>query len=364
VATTASVTVASMRVEIGRPVPLELSTAAPPRCVEALATRLTELGYRTDSAAKAAAFAGAVALTPPAERFSVEDLEDQLLVDHGLTVRKVRNLLDGGGFKPDRLRLELIRDLVCEANAVVLERSEARPRDARPYDVLTLVLVGPRFAVPVGWRRVWGPSDHAGRCGADWESVDRGGAIAVLTRLRSDLEELGLVTALPPLVSFDCTHGQCERLRRGVRDLGFESILELGPFYTGFESANPVESQRPHRRLHEQIPFGPGSSAPEPLLHQGLGREFVVPYQGEEPTYAMAAPGLIATPGELSGYRARARAAELGELAATIVRPEAARRLRLIDFKHLNDDGFEVAATVLSAYSSILEGRFLPPASC
>jgi hypothetical protein len=353
-----------MRVEIGLPVPLEPITVAPPRCVEALAARLTELGYRTDTAAKAAAFAGAVALAPSAERFSAEDLEDQLLVDHGLTVRKILHLLDGGGFKPDRLRLELIRDVVAEADAVILERSEARPPDARPYDVLTLVLVGPRFAVPVGWQRIWGPSDHAGHSGADWDTLDHDGALAVLTRLRSDLEELGLVAELPPLVSFDCTHGQCERLRRGVRDLGFESILELGPFYAGFRPVSPLDSQRPRRVLHEQIPFAPGSPPPEPVLDEGVDREFIVPYLGEEPSYAVASPGLLASPGELGGYRARARAAELGELAATIVRPEAARRLRLTDFKHLNDDGFEVAAGVLSAYSSILEGRFLPPATC
>jgi hypothetical protein len=356
-------TVTPMRVEIGCPVPLELGASAPPSCVEVLGARLTELGYRTDSAAKAAAFAGAVSLAPHQRRFSLEDLEDQLLVDHGLTVRKIRNLLDGGGFKPDKLRLELIRDVVGEAEALVLESREARPPDARPYDIVSLVLVGPDFAVPVGWRRTWGPSDHDGLRGADWDSVDHDGTVAILARLRSDLERLGLVAKLPPLVSFDPTHGQCERLRAAVVDLGYESILELGPFYAGHRSTSPMQSQRPRRELHEQIPFGPGDPAPEARLHEVPGQEFIVPYQGEEPTYAMASPGLIVAPGQLGGHRARSRAEALGALAARIVRPDAAARLRLLDFKHQSDAGFEIAATLLSAYSAILEGRFLAATS-
>jgi hypothetical protein len=74
----------------------------------------------------------------------------------------------------------------------------------------------------------------------------------------------------------------------------------------------------------------------------------------------MARPAVLVERGSLAGHRARSRASELGELAAEIERPLAAEGMRLLDFKHTNDEGFEVAATILSAYAAILRGRFLP----
>jgi hypothetical protein len=329
--------------------------------VESLTSILGELHYRRDSAAKAGAFAAAVSVVPEEERFSLEDLEPQLRIDHGVTPRQIRHLLDGGGFNPEALRLELIRDVARDADALVLERSESWTPEGRPYDITTVCLAGPDFAVPVGWKRIWGPPDHRGEEPPTWENVDREGAVEVLRGFRDDLERVK-ISRVPPLVSFDCTHGQCEELRRNVDELGFEFILEVGPHYTGHDPGDPGAPQVP-RRLHEQIPFRIGEDPPAPRPHGDEG-EFLVPYQGREPSYAVASPGLVAAPGELGGHRARGRASSLGHLAASVVRPEASRRLRVACFQHLNDAGLGVAATILSAYSAILEGRLIPAAPC
>jgi hypothetical protein len=350
-----------MRVAVGCPVPIELYAPERPFCVETLISVLSGLHYRTDTAAKAGAFAAAVSMMPEAERFSLEDLAPQLRVDHGVSTRQIRHLLDGGGFNPEPLRLELIRDVARDADAVVLERSESWTPEGRPYDITTVCLAGPHFAVPVGWKRIWGPADHQGDGPPTWESVDREGAVEVLRAFREDLEKVA-ISHVPPLVSFDCTHGQCDVLRQDVDRLGFESILEVGPHYTGHDPGDPDESQIP-RRLHEQIPFMAGEDPPAPRRH-GEGAEFLVPYQGEDPSYAIASPRPMVKPGELGGHRGRERAVELGGLAASVVRPEAAKRLRVGCFQHLNDFGLGVATTILSAYSAILEGRLPPTTPC
>lgn len=344
-----------VRSTIGCAVPLDLAHVESPAPVGALASVMSGLGYRKDTAAKAEAFAGAVSLMSEGKRFSLEGLEASLRVDHGVSSRQVRHLLDGGGFDPERLRLELIRDAAPHADAAVLERCECWTPEGRPYDITTVCLVGPDFAVPVGWMRVWGPTDRDGEEGPSWESVDHEGATAVLRDFRADFERAQMIPHLPPLISFDCTHGQSERLRTHICDLGFEFVLEVGPRYTGYEPDDPDADVCP-RRLHEQIPFRAGEEAPSPRPH-GQSGEFIVPYLGEDPSYAVAQPRLIMAPGELTGHRARKRAIELGHLAGSIIRPEAARRLRIRDFEHRNDVGLDVAATILSAYSATLEGR-------
>jgi len=350
-----------MTVEIGAPVLSEVAHDASAVAAESFSLKLREMGHRRDTAEKARALAATFALGGRTGRFSLDDLDAPLRVDHGVSVRQVRHLLDGGGFDVEGVRLAMIGELIGDARAIVLEQREERPSEGRPYDVVTATFVGPRFAVPVGWRRSWGPPDAAGELGSDWDSIEHDGTLALLSRLRSDVQKLGRLASLPPLVSYDLVHGQCDGIRRGIGELGFESALELGPCYAGHESRSPLDSWRPRPSLADQLPFEPGAPPPAPRLHDGgLGREFIVPYRHEEPSYTMVCPAVIAPPGALVGHLARLRAIELGELAAAIERPEAAARLRLLDFKYQNDDGFETAATIVSAFSATLAGHFLP----
>lgn len=353
-----------MTVEIGGPILSEASTDASVAAAESFSLRLRQLGHRRDTADKARALAATLTLGAGTGRFSLDDLEAPLRVHHGVSVRQARHLLDGGGFDVEGVRLSMISELIGDSRAIVLEQREERPLEGRPYDVVTATFVGPRFAVPVGWRRSWGPPDARGEQGPDWESIEHDGAVALLSQLRSDVQRLGLLASIPPLISFDLLHGQCDEIRHSIGELGFESIFELSSSYAGYKARSPLDSWRPRLTLADQLPFMPGAPPPAPQLHEGgLGREFIVPYRQGEPSYAMARPGVLAAPGELGGHRARLRAAELGELIAAVERPEAAMRLHLLDFKHQNDEGFEVAATLASAYSATLAGRFLP-ASC
>lgn len=351
-------TFAGMRAAIGAPPDFELGLPVEEDSLRRVEEMLLGLPTRRDTARNATTFTSAIPAADPEEYFRVTDLRRHMPDLDPSTERRLGRVLDGGACDLDAIRRQLVRGAAPEAAAAVLELGEIEPTEDRAgYDIAALSLVGPEFAVPVGFKRTDFPSE-------EWPGVDSlelQGATELVAQLADDLGGIDLSPV--PLVSFDQRYAENHQLRRHVRELEFEFVLLIGEDFD--EAAGPRLASERQRRLQlmsERMPFAIDGTPPDPMVYSlavpPADREYLVGLPGTPPEYAIVYPG--DPPGLLTGRRGIERSNELVALARLMHPPRVVERLRLLRFLHLNPIGWATAAHLISAYWAACLGR-LPP---
>jgi hypothetical protein len=319
---------------------------------------------RKDQAEKAAALVAALPSCAEQESFTLAALRRGVTTLRPASARQLRQFIDGGGWKVDRLRLELVAcALDAGVDAVLLETCEVVLDEAEILDVVSIHLLSGDYSIPVGWRRM-GFLDVAPGTGLDVGQGEFEAASFLLRQFRQDCLQLGHSPLDVPVFSLDYRYGESEALRKSLSKVGVEHILEVGPEYVGFAQSDwHPDASWTKRLLADQIPFTPGAPPPPPQLldasAQPGDREFVVPFrrQGAE-TYAICRPEVKVSPGGLTGRRAHQRASRLGEELGQIQAPDAASDLLLANFRHRKEMGWEATAFVASALRAAHQGLF------
>jgi len=349
----------------GQGEPLALDRPVPEKVLKLLEEGLIDFVSRAAQATNMAALVAAVPFCPLEEPFNVVSLQRVMPPPRSASLRQLRHTLGGNGWSVEDLRLELLSCAIAAGvDAIFLECEEVRPNEGARYDIISLSLLGPRFTQPVGVRRAWVPTE--GVPGAmEVEGFERSSAFALLAQFRKDLRQLGLRPNFAPLLSADWRYGEMDSLRSDIAALGFEYVLEVGPLYNaGSGVVDPDHPLTAGPELAERMPFGPGGEVPEPApmavpLPSAPDGELIVPYIGQaEPTYALARPQIEVKRNGLRGRRALDRARRLGELIGAAQPPEAARRLRLADFRIRNQAAWQAGSILFLTLYATLQGLF------
>jgi len=347
-----------MRATIGAPPEFELALPVEDDSLRRVEEMLLELPVRHDTARNATTFTSAMPAADPDEYFRVTDLRRHMPDLDPDTERRLNRVLDAGACDPNAIRRQLVRGAAPGAAAAVLELGEIEPTEDRAgYDIAALSLVGPDFAVPVGFKRTYFPSEG----GPGVDTLELQGATELVAQLADDLDAIGRNPV--PLVSFDQRYAENHQLRRHVRELEFEFVLSIGEDFD--EAAGPrrvSEQQRRLQLLSERMPFALDGTPPAPEVYSlavpPAHREYLLGLPGMPPEYAIVYPGEL--PGLFTGRRGFERSIELVALARSIHPPRVTERLRLLRFLHLNPTGWATAAHLISAYWAACLGR-LPP---
>jgi hypothetical protein len=315
----------------------------------------TELLSRHDQAEKVASLLAGMALCPAGEPFTAKEVARRTPNDRRSSYRQIGQFLDGGGWKVDSMRRWLV---ICGAEAqieaIVVETFEML-RPAGVTDIVSIHLMGKGYSIPVGWKRIDIPfsgGDHP----VDFDYLESNGLAVLLQQLREDCDAGGVSLAGLPIVVRDALRGENQRLRDEVDAFGCEQFVEVSPFFKPpFASEHSYTDQARGASLVESMPLGNTDIFPEPRPIGPAGApnsELVVPYvRSGRPGYGIARPR-PRHPARLGGYRNRARALELAEIASRVSLPDAARRLRLHQFRHQRDAGWVAVATLVSFWQA------------
>jgi hypothetical protein len=354
-----------MRGTAGRLEPLALDRPVEESLLREIETGLAGLVSRRDQATNMTALMAAVPFCALEEAYNVAKLQRVVPPPRTATARQLRHVLDAGAWSVEDLRVELLGcAITAGVEAMFLECHEVRPKEADAYDVVSLSLLGSGSCLPVVWRRAWVPPE--GSSGeADIERFERDAVAALLAQLCEDLEQLCLAPDFAPLLTTDWRYGEMAGLRNDLAALGFEYLLEVGPVYNGLgEARYPDDSLAVRSELIEQIRFGPHGEPPDPrplreVPESAPGGELIVSYHGPKgPTYAIARPRVDVRPGGILGHRALRRASALGELIAGAGPPQAAINLRVAQFRHAFEPGWQAGVILMSTLYGALQGLF------
>jgi len=351
-----------MKGTIGRLQPPALDRPVEDAVLQRLEDRLVNsLGLNRQAGAMVSFMDGV--LHCPDVCFSVPAIQRALPRHRRQTNRQLRYLLDGGGWNAAELRVALVAAAVdAGVEAIYLECHEVVRRDAVPFDVITVNLLGQDFCCPVGWLRTFMSGMNPGSM--EIAEAERAAAALLLAQLCDDLESVGMDPDFAPLLARDSRYGEMPDLRSDLSGLGFEYMLGLNEtFNSGFESpGHPDDPLLAERELVEQLPLRPDGTLPEPRpVPAGpepapLGELFTPWWREGQPAFGVARPQVQIKPGELTGYRTINTARELGGLIAEIRPPNAAVGLRLHGLQHGPECGWQAGALLLSVLFAAIQG--------
>ncbi len=338
---------------LGEDHPTSITEAASGDGLARFMGRLIELGHRQDRVRNAAEFVAAVA----AAGAGPLDLRTIAAVSPSASTGsygRLRQLLDGGACDPTALRRGLIGEIpVGLIAAVLVEFAETRPSEHAGWDTFSVHALGPGISIPIGWRRVVTASTRRGFESPNLSDAERGALLGLLDEARADLASCcGIEITELPLLSVETCFGECELTRAALAERRFETFLEVGGAFEGLNlDRGPFEPQVPTRIVAEQLPFVDGDP-PEPreiMIAGGRSGEFAVAHRRDESRgWAIARPRIDQARDGITGRRRLEGAVALRELRNRLVVPEAARRLRLSDFRHASEEGWLTAAMLLS----------------
>lgn len=323
---------------------------------------LADFVSRPSQLANMKAFMAAVPLCLGNSSFNVVTLERAVTPPGSVSSRQLRHLLDAGSWSAEDLRIELLSCAVAAApSCIVVECEEVRPNEGQSFDILSATLLNQEFCLPVAWERAWVPS---GSSEVEIESFERNGIATMLARLCEDLAQLGLSPDLVPLLALDWRYGEMDGLRADLAILGFEYAFEVGPLYNALGDARyPEDAVEIRAELADRMPFGATGPLPDPVpivvdSPAAPNRELVVPFRGQEPSYALVRPKVDARARGLNGPRLQRRARELGDLLGQTRPPRVADHLGVARLQHRDPSGWQAAATLISALSAAQQGLF------
>jgi hypothetical protein len=351
---------------IGQLSPSTLDRPVEEALLRRLEDGLTGVLGRRDQAVNMTAFMAAVPFCPPQVTFGVPDLQRAMPPARSLTRRQLRHLLDAGSWSAEDVRVALVSCAVnAGVEAILLECQEAKRREGKSYEIVTLSFLGQDLCLPVGFLRVRGPAERRSGAMEPIES-EQSAAALLLAQLCDDLEAVGLAADFAPVLALDLRYGEMPGMRADIADLGFSYALEVGPLYNrAFEgSGHPEDPLLAARPLVDQFPFAPFGNIPDPRPvptepEPSPSGELFVPYRRDgNPTYAIARPKIALRPGDLTGHRALNRARRLGELMAGLQPPQTAIKLRFVDFCHGPESGWQAGIMLMAILHAARQGLF------
>lgn len=363
--------------EDAQPTPLALPPQLTVEQVVGFQTWLRDgLGMRASSAEGLAAFVASATAVRPGP-FRVTDLVGVGSAVVSAPAHELRYAIDKASWDACGLRRALVAAAQrADIDALAIEHAEVFD-DGRPCDIVSLHARTSLGTMSLGWQVSPIPPPDRGEEIMDLSDAERLCVHRLLEDFAGDLAAVvpALPTALAPVIATLPAFGENFALRGEVGTFAPEYVMEVSggyvdhrlmghPYETQFRVIEPggsaeLRSVEPELEQVLVDPLGELDRRPRKVLqgHPERDAEYAVAFKRESrPAYVICRPRVVAPPGVPLGPRREKRALVLAELAKQVTNSEAAQRLRIADFRHLNQAGWQRSALVLSALAAHLQG--------